>query len=44
MTTPLPTTMGEIDALRRVDTRGDVHPVDLDTLHVDHAVTLDISR
>jgi Metallo-peptidase family M12B Reprolysin-like len=44
VTAPLPAEMSKIDALVRVDSRGDSHPVDLATLHVDHAVTLDIAR
>jgi hypothetical protein len=41
VTAPLPAGMSEIDALVRVDSRGDSHPVDLATLHIDPAVTLD---
>jgi hypothetical protein len=44
VTAPLPTSMSEIDGLVRIDSRGDSHPVELATLHVDHAVTLDIAR
>jgi hypothetical protein len=44
VTAPLPTGMSELDTLVRVDARGDSHPVDLATLHIDHAVTLDVAR
>jgi hypothetical protein len=36
--------MSEVDAVVRVDSRGDAHPLDLAALQVDHAVTLDIAR
>jgi hypothetical protein len=44
LTAETATAMAEVDALVRVDSRGDSHPVDLDKLHVDHAVTLDLAR
>jgi hypothetical protein len=45
VTAPLPTSMSEIDAVVRIDSRGDSYPVDLDALHVDHAVNnLGITR
>jgi hypothetical protein len=36
--------MSEVDAVVRVDSRGDAHPLDLAALQVDHAMTLDIAR
>ncbi len=45
VTTPLPASVSRIDGIMRVDSRGESHPIELDRLHVDSAVTtLDITR
>lgn len=47
VTTPLPasiSSMAEIDAIVRLDSRGGSHSVDLGAVHVDRSVNLDIHR
>jgi hypothetical protein len=40
---PLDVPLSEVDGIARLDWRGEAHPVELDALHVDYAVPLDVA-
>ncbi len=38
---PLNSPIGEIEGITRIDWQGGAHPIELNSIHIDHAVSLD---